>query len=463
MTRLAAYLPHVRAILTLGLPLIGSHVAQFAVQMTDTFMLGWYDVEVLAGEVLGGTLFFILFITGSGFAWAVAPLVARAEAEGDTTEARRVTRMALWLSILYACATLPVMLLAEPLLIAMGQKPELAAIAADYLDIYAWGIFPALGVMVLKSHLSALERTRVVLWVTVAAVAVNAAVNHAFIFGNWGAPEMGVRGAALASLVVQVVSLAALMVYVHRVTPEHALFSRFWRADREAFGAVFRLGWPIGLTTVAEVGLFAASSLMMGWLGAVPLAAHGIAIQVASLTFMIHLGLANTATIRAGRALGRRDAAGLRDGAWAVLALSGLAVLLTVILFLALPEWLVSLFVDPDDPDSAAVIATGAALIMAAALFQAVDAAQVVVLGLLRGLQDTRVPMVLAGISYWVVGVPCSYLLGFTLGWGGTGVWIGLAAGLAMAAITMSWRFWRTALPGVFAGLPGGTGGRAAA
>lgn len=442
---------HAKAILALGLPLIGSHVAQFAVQMTDTFMLGWYDVRVLAGEVLGGTLFFILFIAGSGFAWAVSPLVASAEGAGDTTTARRVTRMSLWISALYACATLPLLLNADTILLALGQEAELARIADDYLSITAWAIFPALGVMVLKSHLSALERTRAVFWVTILAVLVNAVGNYIFIFGHWGAPELGVRGAAIATVIVHTVSLIALVIYVETVTPEHELFRRFWRPDWEAFGTVFRLGWPIGITTVAEVGLFAMSSLMMGWIGPLSLAAHGIAIQVSSLTFMIHLGLANTATIRAGRAVGQGDRQGLRDGALVAIALSGLAAVATVVLFVAVPGPLIGVFVDPADPDRATVVATGVVLLYAAALFQLVDAAQVMALGLLRGVQDTRVPMIYAAISYWLIGVPCSYLLGFVLGWEGPGIWLGLAAGLAAAGVLMMARFWRNVLPGAMA------------
>lgn len=447
MTRKMTYGAHAKAILGLGLPLIGSHVAQFAVQMTDTFMLGWYDVRVLAGEVLGGMLFFILFIAGSGFAWAVSPLVASAEGAGDTTTARRVTRMSLWISALYACATLPLLLNADTILLALGQEPELARIADDYLSITAWAIFPALGVMVLKSHLSALERTRVVFWVTILAVVVNGFGNYMFIFGHWGAPEMGVRGAAVATVMVHTVSLLALVLYTETATPEHELFRRFWRPDWEAFGTVFRLGWPIGITTVAEVGLFAMSSLMMGWIGPLNLAAHGIAIQVASVVFMIHLGLSNTATIRAGRAVGQGDAQGLRDGAIVVSAMSGLAAIATIVVMVAFPEQLIGLFVDPADPDRPRVVEIGAVLLYAAALFQLVDAAQVMALGLLRGVQDTRVPMIYAAISYWLIGVPCSYILGFVLGWEGPGIWLGLAAGLAAASVFMMTRFWRNTLP----------------
>ncbi|MFU8778371.1 MAG: MATE family efflux transporter [Roseovarius sp.] len=436
------YRQHARAVLGLGLPLIGSHVAQFAITFTDALMLGWYSVEALAAEVLGGTLFFVLFIMGSGFAWAVMPMVASAQASGAITQVRRVTRMGLWASILFGLATLPLMLGSGALFDRMGQDPDTAALAADYLEIAGLGILPALMVMVLKSYLAALERTAVVLWITLGAVALNACVNYLLIFGNLGFPELGVQGAAIASLGVNIASFVVLGVYVHRSAPDHALFQRFWRPDPEALGRVFRLGWPIGLTNLAEVGLFASASIMMGWLGTVPLAAHGIALQITSVIFMIHLGLSNVATVRAGQAHGRGDGAALRDGARVVLGLSTAVALSTMALLILVPDPLVGLFLAPDDPDRAQVIAIGRQLLAAAALFQLVDAAQVQALGLLRGVQDTRVPMVIAALSYWAVGVPVSYLLGFPLGMGGPGIWLGLAMGLALAGVFMLVRFW---------------------
>jgi len=436
------YRQHARAVLTLGLPLIGSHVAQFAITLTDAVMLGWYSVESLAAEVLGGTLFFVLFIMGSGFAWAVMPMVAAAQAADDQTQIRRVTRMGAWASLLFGLATLPLMVWSTPVFLALGQDPAISGLAGQYLSIMGWGILPALWVMVLKSYLAALERTQVVLWVTVAAVGLNIMVNHALIFGNWGAPELGVRGAAIASLTVNIASLVALALYVMRVAPDHALFQRFWRPDAEALRAVFRLGWPIGITNLAEVGLFAASSVMMGWLGTVPLAAHGIALQITSVVFMVHMGLSNAATVRAGQAHGRGDSRALRDGAAVVLALSLATAALTMGLFLAVPELMLGLFLGPEDPDRWAVIAIGTGLLAAAALFQLVDAGQVMALGLLRGVQDTRVPMFMAAISYWGIGVPASYVLGFPLGLGGVGIWLGLAIGLACAAVVMLARFW---------------------
>ncbi|NBR89052.1 MAG: MATE family efflux transporter, partial [Rhodobacteraceae bacterium] len=235
--------------------------------------------------------------------------------------------------------------------------------------------------------------------------------------------------------------------YAIRAVPEHELFVRFWRADWEALWRVFRLGWPIGITNIAEVGLFSAASLMMGWLGTVPLAAHGIALQLSSMTFMLHVGLSNVATIRSGRSLGAGDLAELRTGASTVIFLSLVFVVLTVIAFLTIPDVMIGLFLAPDDPDRAAVIAIGVTLMAAAALFQAADSAQVMALGLLRGVQDTRVPMIIATIAYWGVGAPMAYVLAFVVGWEGVGVWLGLAAGLAVAGGFMMLRFWRQSLP----------------
>lgn len=443
------YRQHAGAIIGLGLPLIGSHVAQFAITLTDALMLGWYSVEALAAEVLGGTLFFVLFIMGSGFAWAVMPMVASARAAGNETQIRRVTRMGAWASVLFGIATLPLMLLARPIFEALGQDPDITVLAGQYLSIMGWGILPALLVMVLKSYLAALERTQIVLWITLAAVGLNVVINYALIFGNWGFPELGVRGAAVASLAVNAASLLAMAIYAARAQPDHALFQRIWRPDREALAQVFRLGWPIGITNLAEVGLFAASSIMMGWLGALPLAAHGIALQVTSVVFMVHLGLSNVATVRAGQAHGRADGLGLRDGATVVLVMSGVVAAATMVLFLALPEWMMGLFMSPDEPNRATVIEIGVGLLAAAALFQLVDAGQVMALGLLRGVQDTRVPMVMATVSYWLIGVPASYVMGFTLGLGGAGIWLGLAVGLACAAVLMLARFWGWSVRGL--------------
>jgi len=433
---------HARAVLVLGLPLIGGNLAQLAVGFTDTVMLGWYQVETLAAGVIASSYFFVFFIAASGFSNAVLPMVAKSAAIGDETQIRRVTRMGLWLSALWAVILMPFMWWSGPILRILGQTPEIADLAQDYLRIAGWGLIPSLLVMVMKSYLSALERTQVVLWVTILGALANGVANWLLIFGNWGFPELGIRGAALASLVLYVLMLVGLCVYAVLSLPQHELFRRFWRPDWEAFASVYRLGWPIGITLLAEVGLFAASAIMMGWLGTLPLAAHGIALQLATATFMVHIGLSQAATVRSGRAFGARDVGDLLRGAQVAMALSLATVLCTVILFLALPELLMGLFLDPDDPNRAQIIAIGVGLLAVAALFQLADGSQVVVMGLLRGVQDTKSPMVIAALSYWGIGLPAGYVFGFIVGWGAVGIWIGLVLGLTFAAVLMLWRFW---------------------
>ncbi len=436
---------HARETLVLGLPLIGSHLAQMALHVTDTVMVGWYGVVPLAAVVLGASSFFIIFVVGSGFAKAVMPMVAAALGRDDEAQVRRDTRMGIWLSIIYGLVVYPIFWWSEPILLALGQQAEVAAMAQDYMRIAGLGMVPALIVTVLQSYLSALHRTQVVLWVTLVAVLVNIGVNWALIFGNAGFPEMGARGAAVATVVVQVLSLVALALYAHLLPDlrRFHLFQRFWRPDWHAMGQVFRLGVPIGLTGLAEGGMFQASALMMGWIGTVELAAHGIALEVAALTFMLHVGLSSAATIRLARFDGQGDREALRQAAKVAVVISFGVAVASVTLFLSIPEPIVALFLDLSKPESAAILAYGTVLLGVAALFQLADGMQVMALGLLRGVKDTGVPMWLAAVSYWLIGIPCSYVLAFPLGFGGVGLWLGLVIGLVCAAASLMWRFWR--------------------
>lgn len=438
---------HARATLALGLPLIGSHVAQFALHVTDTIMLGWYGVLPLAAGVLGASTFFVVFVLGTGFAKAVMPLVAAALGRGDETQVRRDTRMGLWLSIAFGVLVYPLFWWAGPILRALGQAEDVSALAGGYLAVAGLGMVPALLVMVLKSYLAALGRTQVVLWVTVAAVPANAGLNWALIFGNWGAPELGVLGSAWATVAVQLLSLALLVAYAAWLPAlrRFMLFSRFWRPDWGAMARVFRIGWPMGLTGLAESGLFHASALMMGWIGTAELAAHGIALEITALTFMVHVGLSNAATVRTGRFEGAGDAAALRRGAKVAIGLSLAFAAATVVLFLTLPAPMVALFLNPADPLAPQIIAFGTILLAMAALFQLADATQVMALGLLAGLRDTKVPMIMASVSYWLVGIPASYVLAFPMGLGGAGLWLGLVIGLSLAGALLMARFWRMA------------------
>ncbi|MFC0279595.1 MATE family efflux transporter [Falsigemmobacter intermedius] len=447
MTPRMSFPAHVRALLILALPLIGSHVAQVILHVTNTVMLGWYSVEALAGGVLGASTFFIMFLLGAGFAAAVMPLAAEALGRGDETQVRRATRMGMWLSIGFSVLIYPVFWFSYEILMLLGQKHEVAQNAQAFMRVTGLGMAPALLVMVMKSFLAAQGRAQIVLWVTVAAAFVNAGLNWLFIFGNYGLPELGIQGAALSSVTVQSLSFLAIALWAgfHSKIRHFKLFQRFWRADPGALSQVFRLGWPIGFTSLMEGGLFNAAALMMGWIGTVELAAHGIALEITSLTFMIHVGLANAATVRVGLAQGAGDARALRDGAWTALAVSQSIGLFIIAAFLIFPELLIGLFLDEANPRAAEIIAYGSVLLMMSALFQVADAAQAVSLGLLRGIQDTRVPMYIAAITYWGIGIPASYLLAFKAGLGGPGIWLGLVIGLSLTAVCLIWRFRKSA------------------
>lgn len=438
-------LANARAVLVLGLPLVGSHVAQFALHVTDTIMLGWYSVTDLAAGALGATVFFVLFTLGSGYGQAVMPMVATAAAAGDDTEVRRATRMGMWLSIGFSLLVLPLFLLSAPLLGLMGQDPDVARLGGGYLSIIGFGMAPALVAMAVKSYLAALGRTQVVLWATVGGVFVNIGVNWLLIFGNAGFPELGARGAAIASVTVQVVTLAAMLIYAVnlRALKHYHLLQRFWRADWGALRQVNALGLPIGGAMLAETGLFGASAIMMGWFGKLSLAAHSIALEVTAVFFMVHLGLASAATVLVGRARGRGDTEAVKASALAAVLLSLVFAGVTVLLYLLFAEQMVGLFLKPDDPERDAIIPVGASLLMVAALFQLADGGQAMAMGLLRGMQDTRRPMVIAAVSYWLVGLPVAYGLGFVAGMDGVGIWLGLTAGLTAAAALLHWRFWR--------------------
>lgn len=443
--RLDPYLPHLRATLALGLPLVGSHLSRMAIGVADTVMVGWYGVSELAALVIATSFFHILFFLGMGFGIGVMGLIAAAIARGDEVEVRRSARMALWLSIGYGVLALPAMWYSEPILLAVGQAPVVAELAQEYLRIAGFGLVAVLCQLTLASYLAAMERTQVVLWITLAGLPLVVFLNWVLIFGNLGAPEMGVRGAAIVAVVVQFLQLGAIAGYAAWLPAarRHHLFQRFWRLDWAEMRQVFALGLPIGLTMVAEGGLFVGSNVMMGWIGTRELAAHGIALQIASITFMLHLGMSNAATVRIGQAKGRGDAQGMRDAGVTVIGISVVLALLAVAAFELFPRQLVGLYLDATHPETPAIVELAAGLLFYAGLFQLMDAMQVIGLGLLRGVQDTRVPMILAAISYWVVGMPVAYALAFVLGLGPAGLWLGLVVGLNFAAVLLMRRFWR--------------------
>ncbi|KQQ91100.1 MATE family efflux transporter [Aureimonas sp. Leaf324] len=434
---------HLRGMLLLGLPLIGAQLAQMSINVTNTILIGRLGPVELAAAVLTSQTFYVFWMFGSGFAYAVMPMAAAANGRRDTRAVRRSVRMGLWVVAAYSAVVMIPLWFTHDIFVALGQDPRVAELGGHYMRILQWSMLPYLATFVLRSYLSALERPRPVLVITVLGALINGLANYALIFGNFGLPALGLTGSGIASVTTSVFILAALVVYT-RVLPALApydLWRRFHLPDWEAFAEVARLGWPIGATIVAEVGLFTAASVMMGWIGTVELAAHGIALQLASISFMVPLGLSSAATVRVGSAYGRGSAEDVsRAARVAMMVAIGIA-FFAALLFWMIPERLIGLYLDLGQPDAARVLATAIPLLFVAAAFQLIDAMQVTASGVLRGLKDTRTPMLIAVGSYWAVGMPIAYTLAFPLGWQGIGVWWGLAAGLAVAAFSMTARY----------------------
>ncbi len=432
-----------RATMVLGLPLVGSQLAIMLIGVTDTIMVGWLGAEDLAATVLGHQSIFVFWIFGMGFAQAMIPLIAIAEGRGDKREVRRATRMGLWVLILAGTLSMIPLWFSEDILLALGQNEAAAIKGGKYVRIAMWTMPPAMMMVGLRSFLTGLELAKIVLWATLAGAALNALLNYALIFGNWGAPRMEIEGAALASVGTNLLIMLVLLIYavVNEKAREYDIFTRFWRPDWPAFFNILRIGWPISTGILAEVGIFMGASVFMGWISIVALAAHGIALQLASITFMIPLGLSNAASVRVGKAMGGNDPVGLGRAGFVALAISLVVGIAGGLIFYLIPEPLIRSFLDMDNQDALEVLAYAVPLLFIAALFQLVDGIQVVGMGVLRGLKDTRAPMLIAIFSYWVVGMPVAYTLGFKFDWGGVGIWSGLAIGLAIAAVMMTARF----------------------
>jgi len=406
-------------------------------------MMGWLGTTQLAAAVLATQFYFILWIAGAGLSFAVIPLASSARGSQDTTGVRRSVRMGLWLLTAFSVVAMVPLWFAGDILLLLGQEPETAALAGVYMRVAVWAFLPALLIVGLRAFLVSLECATFILSVTIFGALLNALLNYSFIFGNFGAPRMEISGAALATVGTNLFVLAVMIGYIliRPVTRDFQLFSRLWRPDWEMLRQISRLGWPISAGLLAETGLFMAATIMMGWLGTIPLAAHGIAVQLVAVAFMIPLGLANAATVRIGVAYGRTDWVALTRAGYAVLLVAGLLSTVIALVFIFFPRLLIIQFLNMDNASSLDVLGYAIPLLVIASIFHLFDGLQVVGLGILRGLQDTRMPMFIAVFSYWLVGVPIAYLLAFNFGLGGIGIWTGMGIGLLVAAGALVYRF----------------------
>lgn len=440
------------AMLALAWPLVLTNLAQIGLTTADVILIGRLGPEALAAGALATNLYFALALLGMGLVSATAPLMAEAlgRARHAVRDVRRTVRQGLWTC---AAVCVPVWTLlwhGETILVALGQDPRLAAEAGPYLRALQWGLFPFLGFSVLRFFLAALERPLWPLAISLAGIPVNVALALALMDGWLALPPLGLVGIGVASSVTFALMFAALalLLVLHRRLRRWRLLGRFWRADWPRLRRLWRLGLPIAATLAFEVGIFNAAALAIGTLGAIPLAAHSIALQIASATFMVALGIAQAATVRVGLAYGAGDPDGVRRAGLVAIGLTVLFMAATAILMTAAPGALVGLFIGEGSQDGGGVAALAVAFLFYAALFQLADGLQAVAAGLLRGIQDTRAPMLLAGLGYWLLGAPLGLALAFPAGLGGQGVWIGLATGLATVAALLLWRWSRRGRPG---------------
>jgi MATE family multidrug resistance protein len=433
------------ATLRLSWPLAAANLLQMLTYAVDVIFIARLGEAQLAASALAVALFGLVLWAMSGLTGAVAPVIAadlgaRAPA---LRPVRRGIRMALWLALMSGTLGMGLCLLLGPLMRATGQDAQIVGLANEYNTVIVWSLVPMLFNNVLRSFVSALDRPILATLITAAGIGVNALANYAFIFGHLGAPELGLKGAGVATIITALATLAAYIAAI-RLDPRlhrYRIFGRWWAPDWERFRQIVRIGTPIALTITAEAGIFGAAAFLMGNIGTAQLAAHTVALQIAALAFQVPFGVGQAATIRVGYFYGARDPEGMKRAGWAAIAIGTGFMGLTALAMIVAPRYLLAIYVDPWDPANAVLIGYALTYIVIAAAFQLFDGMQAVAAGALRGLQDTRVPMWIAAFAYWVPGIGTSVVLGFLTPLEGVGVWIGLATGLTVAAALLIWRW----------------------
>jgi MATE family multidrug resistance protein len=442
----ATWRDELRAMARLAWPLVLANLASMAITTTDVLMLGWLGPAPLAASALAVNLDNIVLFSGFGLAMAAAPLIAAAlgARRHAVRETRRSFRMGLWLVSFYGLAGLLLLANAERLFRLFGQDPALSAAAADYMNVMMWALWPALLIGVFRTLLTAFDRTAITLVVTLGGVILNAGLNWLLIFGHWGAPRLELVGSAIASLVTHLLMALALglVVRFHPRFRRMHLFGRLLRPDWPRLKRLWAVGLPVAGSWAFEVTVFSAAVYLMGLLDTVSVAAHVIALQLASLSFMVPMGLAQAVTIRVGLGYGARDVVWIGLAGRVAFGLTMVFMSVAALTMWSFPRELAGLFLDRRQPDSGPVLDLAVRFLGIAAIFQLADGAQVIGAAMLRGLQDTKVPMIYAGLGYWLCGLGSGALLAFAWGWRGIGVWTGLAIGLAIVAVLMLSR-WR--------------------
>jgi MATE family multidrug resistance protein len=427
----------------LALPIALTQLGQVAMMTSDLALLGRLGDHVVAASALAHTVLFAAFVVGMGIVSAVSPLASQAFGARQPRMVRRALRVGLWAATLLGIPLSASQLYGEEILLALGQTPNAAALAATYLMGLAWCLVPAWWFIALRGFMQSLNWPEPGLWITLAAIPINALLAYALIYGEFGMPRLEMLGAGLATTIVNVgMCVAGVWVcYACRPFKKYRILGRFWNPDWTLFRRLFAIGAPISGTMLLEYGVFAAAALLMGRLGTTELAAHQIALTLASILFMVPFGVSMAATVRVGHAAGRRDTDATRRAGIAAIALgAGFMAGMTLIVILT-RDYIPLLFLGIGTEDTNATVQLAAILLLVGASFFIADGVQTVAAGALRGLNDTRMPLLFAAICFWAIGFVACYVFGFVLHHGAVGIWIGLSIGLAVYALLLIWRF----------------------
>ena len=442
---LPSYREEIAATILLAAPVVVTQLAHISMGFVDTIMVGRLGPAELAGVALGNTIFFTATIFCMGVVLAVGPMVAQAFGAGDGDPIGRSVRQGLWLSAVLAIPASIFIWNADTLLILLGQKPEVVVRAVSYLHTIVWGVFAFIAFAAIRSFCEAVSKPRPITVIAIIGVGVNILANYVLMYGKWGFPELGLVGTGWASTIAFWSTFLMVVGYVYfkKEFSRYQIFSRLGKPDPRYFMQLLRIGSPIGASLGVEMSLFMVTVMMMGWIGTVQLAAHQVAVQCAAFTFMVPLGIGMATSVRVGHAVGAGNPGEVYRAGMAGIWLSVSFMMMTAVLFWVAPRAVISLYLEMESPANADVIDIAVTLLGIAAVFQVFDGLQVAGMGALRGLKDTRRPMVLAMIAYWPIGLSMSYVLAFPLGLGEVGLWWGLVTGLGSAAIMITVRFYR--------------------
>ncbi|MBW4571005.1 MAG: MATE family efflux transporter [Tolypothrix carrinoi HA7290-LM1] len=438
-------LSEVKACLELAIPLAAAQAMEAAVSLVNTVMMGILGSQALATGALGGITFLSILIICGGIIDPVGAMVAQAFARGKTDEVSHLTFQGLWLT---AGMSIPIMLLIwyfSSILQLFGQEESLILSVQTYLRVIVWGFPAALGFHLLRGVASALNRPQILMVILATEVVLQGLVNYVLMFGKFGLPALGIVGIGCASSLVAWVSFITAVVFLkfHKNFRDEKIFDTFHQFDKALCLKIFQVGWPVGLQWGATIGMFAVTSLLMGYLGTEMLAAHEIAFQTEEFLIMIPMGIALATTARVGNAIGQKDNKGAKRAALVSIALGASLMSIVALLIWFFPGYIVAMYLDPHIHNNEEVVKAAILLLKVAALFQISNGIQIITTGALLGLQDTYTSMLITLSAYWFVGLGSGYFMGFTLGWGGMGLWLGLAAGLTVAAVVLMWHFYR--------------------